>query len=62
MCHYLTYLGSLFVDVQCLLEFTVETRGNLKFIQFTDSTSQGTRFALKVISATHIVFEVRLSK
>lgn len=31
-----------------------------KSIQFTDN--QGTRFALKVISANDIVFEVRVSK
>ena len=54
-------LGSLFVDVHYLSEFTMVTTGsNMKYIQFTDD--QGTRFALKVISVTNIVFEVRLSK
>ena len=57
----ITYLGSLFVDVHYLLEFTMVTTGsNIKNIQFTND--QGTRFALKVISGTNIVFEVRLSK
>ena len=38
----------------------VTTGSNIKSIQFTDD--QGTKFALKVISVTNIVFEVRLSK
>ena len=58
MCHYI--LSDLSVDINYLSGFTLKTRSGRKYIQFTDN--QGTIFALKVISATDIVFEVRMSK
>ena len=45
-------------DIHYLLGFTMKTSlSRKKSIQFTDN--QGTRFAIKVISATDVVFEVR---
>ena len=38
----------------------VNRGSNIKHIQFADN--QGTMFALKVISVTNLVFEVRLSE
>ena len=58
MCHYI--LSDLSADINYLLGFTLKTSSGRKYIQFTDN--QGTIFALKVISATDIVFEVRMSK
>lgn len=61
----ITYLGNLSFDIHYLEGFTmIETSDTTerKGVQLMYTDNQNISFALKVISATNIVFEVRMSK